>query len=122
MFFGGLLLGTTVLAFAWWLHWNEAHGWPDESYDRESDREYLANRGSARRRVHAIFGACGVLILVATFAGPGPLFAGAWTCVAFALMTVVGLALLDAMRTHRYHSNKLRKIRQQFPDVEDLKP
>ena len=119
VFAGGLILSIAVLSFAGWLHWNEQLGWENENYDPEADADYLATRRQARRRVHAIFAACGFLILFATLAGPGPVFVGAWTCVAFALMVVVGLALLDAIRTQRYHSDKLSKIRRQLPDVED---
>ena len=66
-----LLLGITVLSFAVWLHWNDAKGWPNESYDSKVDNQYLAQRTRSRKRIHIIIGACGILILVAAFAGPG---------------------------------------------------
>lgn len=119
MLFGGLLLSATVFAFAWWLHWNETNGWAHEDDAQDVDHDYLQRRGRSRRRVHAILVACSGLILLATIAGPGPVFVGSWTCVSFALMAVVGLAILDAFRTQRYHQNKLRKIRNQFSDLDE---
>ena len=58
-----------------------------------------------------IIAACGILIIVAAFAGPGAVWVAAWMSVSLALMTVVVLALFDALRTHRYHNAKLPKIR-----------
>ena len=119
MFPGGILLSITVLGFAAWLHWNETQGWPNEPDVTERDQSYLAKRRKSRSRVHLIMAFCGVLILAATIAGPGPLFVGAWTCVAFCLMTVVMLALLDAFRTHRYYINKIPENRRRLLDGDE---
>ncbi|NND96948.1 MAG: hypothetical protein HKN47_06430 [Pirellulaceae bacterium] len=119
MFIGGLLLSATLLGFAAWLHVNDQQGWPYESQRDLSDQDYLQHRKRSRRRVHFLFACCGVLILIATIAGPGLIFVAAWTCVAFVLMTIVGFAGLDAMRTHRYHSKKLPQIRRQILDGDD---
>ena len=110
MFFGGLILSATLLLFAFWLHSNEQRGWPNESYDSERDQEHLAQRKRSRRRVHLIFAACGILILIATLAGPQQLriFVGAWSCVTVGLFAIVALAALDAFRTHRYDSRRPR--------------
>ena len=124
MFAGSLVLSITLIAFAVWLQWNEKHGWPQE-FDEvnramhplvgtELDREYYASRGRSRRRIHVIIGICGALILIAAIAGGGLVWLVAWSCVMVALMGVVLLALLDAVRTHRYHRSKLPEVRDQF--------
>ena len=112
MFEGSLVLGITVLCFAAWLHWNDTHGWPNESFETELDNRYLARRKRSRKRIHIIIAGCGVLILVAAFAGPGPVWIAAWMIVIVGLMTVVLLAAIDAWRTHRYHHDKLPEIRR----------
>ena len=112
MFASGMILSVTLIAFAWWLNANETHGWAHESYDSEVDKEYLARRRKSRRRVNAIIGGCGLLIFVATIAGPGPVWIAAWMSVSVGLLTVVILAVLDAIRTHRYHRKKLPEIRE----------
>ena len=119
MFAGSLVLGFTLLGFAGWLHWNELQGWPNESYVTELDKKYLGLRTRARLRIHCILAACGFLIIVAAFAGPGVIWVGAWTIVMFALMTVVILAGLDAMRTHRYQREKLPEIRRNILKDDD---
>ena len=112
MFASGMILSVTLVAFAWWLHTNEVRGWADESFDTQLDKDYLTRRKKSRRRVNLIIGGCGVLILVATLAGPGPIWLAAWMSVSVGLLTVVALALLDAVRTHRYHRKKLPEIRE----------
>lgn len=114
MFAGSLVMGVTVLCFAAWLHWNDTRGWPNETFKTELDNQYLAKRSRSRRRIHLIIAACGVLILVAGFAGPGPVWVAAWMSVIAALMTVVVLAGFDAFRTHRYQKAKLPEIRRQL--------
>tara|TARA_R110002049_G_scaffold4601_5_gene32118 strand:- start:171513 stop:171872 length:360 start_codon:yes stop_codon:yes gene_type:complete len=112
MFASGMILAVTLIAFACWLHVNEMRGWANESYDSDLDKEYLSRRTRARRRVNLIIGGCGVLILVATIAGPGPVWIAAWMSVSIGLLTVVMLAVLDAIRTHRYHRKKLPEVRE----------
>ncbi len=119
MFAGSMVLGITLLCFAAWLHWNDTHGWPNEKFETKLDNEYLARRTSARKRIHLIIGACGVLVLVAAFAGPGPVWIGAWMSVTVALFTVVLLAGFDAFRTHRYHRDKLPEIRREIMRDDD---
>ncbi|MDA8743367.1 hypothetical protein N9N28_01930 [Rubripirellula amarantea] len=121
MFAGSLVLSFTLIAFAFWLQWNEKLGWPQEQADlnramhpligSDLDRDYYRRRSSSRARIHWIIGICGVLILIAAIAGHGVIWVGAWMCVMFALVCVVLLALLDAFRTHRYHKNKLPQVR-----------
>ena len=115
----GILLSATLIFVAVWLQQNEVNGWSHESYDEPVDQSYLTQRRRSRKRVNYIIGGCGVLILIATLAGPGPVFVGAWSCVAFALMTVVGLAMVDFVRTQRYHSDKLARIRQHASSNDD---
>jgi peptidoglycan/LPS O-acetylase OafA/YrhL len=113
MFEGSLVLGITLLCFAFWLHWNETQGWPNEdsSFKGELANQYLRQRSRARKRIHILIAACGVLILVAALAGPGPVWIAAWMSVIAALMTVIVLAGFDAFRTHRFQSTKLRDVR-----------
>jgi Flp pilus assembly protein TadB len=111
MFAGSIVLSITLLAFAGWLQWNEHHGWDDdEPRLTDLDRHYFQRRGRSRRRTNGILALCGVLILVAAFAGPGLIWMAAWMCVTVALATVVGLAGLDALRTHRYQNAKLDEL------------
>ena len=114
MFTSQMILAFTCLAFAAWLHWNEHHGWANESYDRDNDDEYLNARMRSRRRVHLLFATCGVLIAIAAFAGPGRIFIAAWSIVSLTLLTVVGLAGLDAIRTRRYDKRKTDKRRKRL--------
>lgn len=116
MFGGSLVLGFTLLGFAGWLHWNETQGWPDDSHETELDRKYHDKRFRARRRIHMIIGLCGVLVVAAAFAGPGPIWLGAWMSVFLALLTVVVLAGFDAFRTHRYHRDKFPEIRSRLDE------
>lgn len=120
MFAGSLILALTLLGFAAWLHYNERLGWPNESYDSDTDHEYLTRRMRARRRIHVILAVCGLLILIASFAGPSHvLWVAAWMSVMAALMTVVILAALDAYRTQRYHAKKLPEIRSRMLGGDD---
>ena len=114
MFAGSMVLGFTVLGFAIWLHWNETRGWPGEgSNETKLDNQYYEQRSRSRTRIHAIIALCGILIIVAGVVGPGgPVWVSAWMIVMVALMTVVLLAGLDALRTHRYHIAKLPEIRR----------
>lgn len=111
MFAGSMLLSVTLLAFAGWLQWNEQHGWDEDDEQRtDLDREYFQRRGRSRRRTNAILALCGVLIFIAAIAGLGPIWVAAWLCVTVALATVVGLAGLDVLRTHRYQNAKLDEL------------
>ncbi|MEM9589074.1 MAG: hypothetical protein AAGA03_17465 [Planctomycetota bacterium] len=122
MFAGSLVLSATVIGFALWLHFTDQQGWPGETYSgTKVDLEYLRRRSRSRRRVHMILLATGVLIGVAAFAGPDEtaVWLACWLSVIAALLTVVGLALLDAFRTHRYHRNKLPEIRKRALGTKD---
>lgn len=109
---GSLILGLTLCFFAAWLHWHETQGWPNESFITDLDNAYRAKRFRSRGRIHAIIAGCGVLILVAALAGPGLLWMVAWMCVMAGLIAVVFLAGIDAIRTHRYHVDKLPELRR----------
>ena len=112
MFSGSLVIGLTLLGFAAWLHWYDTKGGPVEEFVTDLDNTYHAKRTKARRRIHVIFAACGLMAIAAAFVGPGPFWVIAWTCVMFALLAVVILAGLDALRTHRYYIDKQLGIRQ----------
>lgn len=116
MFAGGMLLAFTLLFFAVWLQWTEQHGWPHDSFNSDDDFEYLARRKKSRLFVNILIGICGLLILVATFAGVGVLFLVAWSVVSLILMVILFLAGMDAFRTHRHHQAKLRRLREQAFD------
>ncbi|WP_253159009.1 hypothetical protein [Stieleria tagensis] len=106
------MLASTLIFFACWLQWTEHRGWPHEDVDRDEDESYLQRRKKSRSRVNLLIGICGVLILAATIAGVGLVFAAAWTSVALILMVIVILAGLDAYRTHRHHQEKMRQMRK----------
>ncbi len=111
MFAGSMILAVTLIAFAAWLQWSESNGWGDgELSETELDQRYFRQRGRSRRRTNLIIGICGLLILVAAIAGGGPIWIAAWLCVTLALATVVGLAGLDVLRTHRYHTAKMQDL------------
>lgn len=118
MFYGELLMGSTLVFFAAWLQWTESRGWPHDSLDSDEaiDQQYLARRGKSRRLVNSLIGICGALILSAAFAGAGVVFVAAWSTVAMILFVIIILAGLDAFRTHRHHSDKIRQIRERALD------
>lgn len=111
MFAGSLILAVTLIAFAIWLQFNEQHGWGDEqALETDLDHQYYRRRGRSRRRTNVVIGCCGILILVAAFVGPGPIWIAVWASVLVGLVIVIGLATLDALRTHRYQRAKLRDL------------
>jgi pheromone shutdown protein TraB len=116
MFAGGMVLAATVLFFAAWLQWTEHQGWPYDSFNMEEDGEYLTRRRRSRLIVNGLLALCGLLICTATLAGVGVVFAVAWTLVTLNLMIIVLLAGLDAFRTHRYHKDRLRALRERAFD------
>ncbi|MCD0460844.1 hypothetical protein [Roseiconus lacunae] len=113
MFGGGLLLGGTLLFFAIWLQWTEHHGWPHDHFDSDDDLEYRKQRKRSRSKVNSLIGICGMLVLAATLVNDRLIFVAAWTAVTFILLVIIVLAMLDAFRTHRYHQDKMRRIREQ---------
>lgn len=113
MFAGSLLLGLTLIAFAAWLQWNEMIGWRSEALESRLDIEYHTRRSASRSHIHLIIGICGLLILVAAFAGRAtPLWVAAWLSVVVSLVLIIVLALLDALRTYRYQLAKRPEIRR----------
>ena len=123
MFVPTLALGLAVLAVALWLQWNEfSRSESDDSGSEQRphpaadqtklDQHYYSRRDRSRRQIHVLIGLCGLLILVAAFAGPGTIYFAAWLIVVIALGMVVTLAGLDALRTHRYYHAKLRSFSQ----------
>ncbi len=137
-FAGGLLLSATLLGFAAWLHVNERDGWAheqdapvpqnrthknglknDRSHQSAADARYFLRRQRSRNRVHFLFAACGILVLAAAIAGPGIVFVAAWSCVAFAMMVIVVIAMMDGVRTHLHHRDKLPKIDPEGFDTDD---
>ena len=116
---GSLVLGLTLCCFALWLHHQENNGWPNESFVTDLDQRYRNRRSRSRGRIHAIIFFCGVLILAAAFANPGPFWLACWMCVIVGLFVVVCLAAFDALRTHRYHQEKLPEIRREILGEDD---
>lgn len=113
MFAGGLLLSATLIFFAGWLQWTEHQGWPHDQFNAKDDAAYLQRRKRSRLLVNSLIGFCGILVMVATFAGVGLVFAAAWSIVTLTLMVIVILAGLDAFRTLRHQKDKTRRMRQQ---------
>ncbi|MAI73731.1 MAG: hypothetical protein CMM01_22925 [Rhodopirellula sp.] len=114
MFAASLILGITLLAFAGWLHYQDTEGWPSDNFTTELDKTYHQRRTRSRRRIHFILGGCGVAAIVAACWGPGPVWFAMWSVVMVSLFVVVGLAGMDALRTHRYMKSKLPEIREQL--------
>ncbi len=117
MLAGSLLIGFTVIAVAIWLEYNDSLGWPiedkrEQSDPSQADARYRKLRRRWRRIVHAILAVCGALMAAAGLAGPGRFWISAWTAVALLLMTIIVLALCDALRTHRHYAKK-RKAKEQ---------
>jgi hypothetical protein len=116
MLAGSLLIGAVVIAVAFWLEYNDRMGWPNEQ-EREHgssntrDDRYRMLRRRWRRTVHIIIAVCGALMASAGVAGPGRYWIAAWTAVALLMMTIIVLAMGDAIRTHRYYADKLRRQR-----------
>ncbi len=114
VFGGSLVLGLSLVGFAVWLQWNERHGWSSESLEAPLDAKYYLGRSKSRSRIHRIIAGCGLLAMVAAFAGPAtPIWVAAWMSIMVALMVIILLALLDAWRTHRYYAAKLPEARRQ---------
>ena len=112
MFFGSLLIGFTMIGFGSWLHFNERRGWDHDDAETELDKQYLSKRMRSRRIVHLLFVACGILVIIAAFAGEGPVWIAAWLSVMVGLFTIMVFAALDAIRTLRYQSKKLPELGQ----------
>jgi hypothetical protein len=114
MVLGGIILASTLIAFAIWLHYNELRGWAHEGDTSFFDMDYLRSRSRGRLLVHSLLGACGALILIATGFGPGIVWSVCWLLVCLSLTCVVMLALVDAWRTQRFHARKLPELRRQL--------
>ena len=119
MIISHIILGLTLIGFAFWLQWTERRGWPNESFDSEVDANYFAGRMRWRRRVNVIFATCGVLILSANMAGP-KLFVLAWMSVILGLLAIMILAAFDVIRTQRYVSDKIPEIRRRVLEDEPV--
>jgi len=116
MLAGSLLMGFTVIAFAIWLEYNDGLGWPEENEravkPTDHDERYHHLRRRWRRVVHALIATCGALMAAAGLAGLGPFWIACWTAVAILLLSVIMIAMGDAIRTQRYFRAKLHRHRQ----------
>jgi peptidoglycan/LPS O-acetylase OafA/YrhL len=110
MFAGSIVLALTVLGFTGWLQYHEVRGWPEEGPANEFSKRYLHRRRRTRRRVHVLLVLCSVLIAVAAFVGPGRVWIGCWMTVILTLFVIILLAMIDAMRTHRFLREKIPQI------------
>jgi len=113
MLAGSLLIGFTVIAIAVWLEYNDSLGWPNEvemeqGRSSDVDNRYRAIRRRWRRVVHVMIAACGALMASAGIAGLGRFWVAAWTAVAILMMTIILIALSDAIRTRRHYAAKNR--------------
>ena len=116
MFYGQLLMGGTLVFFAFWLQRTESRGWPNDSFNEAEDQAYLRRRGKSRRLVNILIGICGLLSLCAAISGDRLVFVSAWSIITLNLLVIIVLAGLDAFRTFRHHTDKLRRIREQTAD------
>lgn len=117
MFAASMVMAITIGGFASWLHYHEVHGWPEES-DSVLEQSYRDARRRRRTRIHAMLACCSVLIAVAGIAGAGRIWVACWSIVMAILITIVFLAMLDAVRTHRYFRSQMPQIRQRILDDE----
>lgn len=113
MLAGSLLIGFTVIVVAIWLEYNDSLGWPNEiererNNSSEQDQRYRVVRRRWRRVVHALIAVCGALMASAGLAGLGRFWVAAWTAVAILMMSIIVIALGDAIRTQRHYATKLR--------------
>ena len=114
MLAGCLLLGFTVIVVAIWLEYNDSLGWPNE-IERERnalttrDDRYRIVRRRWRRIVHGLIALCGALMISAGLAGLGQFWIAAWTAVAILMLSIIVIAIGDAIRTHRHYAAKLRE-------------
>jgi len=113
MLAGCLLIGFTVIVVAVWLEYNDLLGWPNEielervaSSDR--DERYRIVRRRWRKIVHCLIAVCGALMAAAGLSGLGPFWIAAWTAVALLMLTIILIAMGDAIRSHRHYASKLR--------------
>ena len=119
MFEGSVVLGITLIAFAGWLHRQETDGWLSDSFVTDLDKQYHRRRTRSRRRIHLILAGCGAAAIVAALFGPSLVWVAAWSIVMVALMTVVLLAAVDAVRTQRYLKSKIPEIRSRILGDDD---
>ena len=118
MLAGSFLIGFAVVAVAFWLEYNDWLGWPNDlAGDRDattaSDERYRIVRRRWRRVLHMLIAACGALMAAAGMAGPGRFWIAAWTAVALLMMTIIVLALADALRTQHQYALKANRSRDQ---------
>ncbi len=112
MLAGSLLLGFTVILVGYWLEYNDLQGWPSESdYDvndvNPQNIRYRVLRRRWRRVVHVMLAISGALMASAGVAGLGRFWIAAWTSVALLLMSIIVIAVGDAIRTARHHRRRL---------------
>ena len=119
MFESSLVLGITLIGFAWWLHYRDTRGWPSDNFTTDLDKTYHQRRTRSRRRIHGILGGCGVAAIIAAFFGIGPVWVAMWSVVMVSLLVVVALAGMDALHTHRYMKSKLPEMRDRLLNDEE---
>jgi hypothetical protein len=116
MLAGCLLIGFTVIVVAVWLEYNDSLGWPnevelDDGGSSDVDNRYRSLRRRWRLVVHVMIAVCGALMASAGLAGLGRYWVAAWTAVAILMLTIILIALGDAIRTRRYYASKKSRNR-----------
>jgi hypothetical protein len=111
---GQVLLGILLLLFAGWLQQNENNGWPDEDAPNDENRAYYNKRRQSRTRTNCLIALCGLLAGSAGMIPSRRWFIAAWTSISLILFVIILMAGLDALRTHRFHQQRLRQLRKEF--------
>ncbi len=118
MLAGSLLIGFAVIMVALWLEYNDSRGWPSEQkLERETelqaqgerDLKYLKTRRRWRKVNHVIFALCGALMASTGLAGRGAYWVSAWTAVSILMLSIILIALVDAIRTQRHYASKIAR-------------
>jgi hypothetical protein len=124
MFAGSLLVGFTVLVAAVWLEYHDSVYWADlpeedlrqsaaDSPSRFRESRYQRTRRRWRVVIHALLATCGVLMIAAGWAGPGPFWIAAWTAVAILMLCILLLAIGDAFRTYYHRVRQISEARRE---------
>ena len=119
-----LVVGCLLLVAASVLQWRTSVTASQHESETELDNLYFTRRTRGRQLVHLLMALCAALAIGAGIVGRGRAFVLIWASVPLVLFIIVILAMIDALRTHRYHTQKLPEIRRaSFPEAEsDINP
>lgn len=112
---GSLMLAITIIGFAIWLQRNENECQLRQQTDSgksDIDRAYLNARSKSRRRTNRLIGICGLLVVMTALISHPIAWMTIWLLVMLCLLVVIGMAGKDAIRTYRFHKEKLKEVRR----------